>query len=268
MSDRDSNPPAGAAATDAVHAEDLLQRRKAVFGKLYVVSLKDIYEIIGDHSPRIEDAVRLMCRHAIERHVGDADPVTLDIAGAFLFRFNERNDAEGWAKAKAVVDEVGTGALGARYEPDRHHPMIRLAVAAPEQVLDAEDRPEPAKVAGTLDAVREVPREQVLITWKARPIAHEEAADNDRRTPALIARRPDCPQAQNRLAQAPGRTPQASLAVDPPRTASRLGAAWARLLTATPEVRETPPGRLPGGAVSLGLASPRPALFDHHMRQA
>lgn len=162
-----------------INAEDLLRRRKAVFGKLYIVSLKDFYGIIGEHSARIEDAVRLMCQRAIEHHVGDRDPVTLELDGYLVFRFDETDDAEAWDKAKAIVDEVGAGALGGRYHPSEHAPMVRLAVAAGDDVLDDRNAPEPEKLQAAIDAVREQPRAQVLIGWRARAVEHEHTAENE-----------------------------------------------------------------------------------------
>jgi len=162
-----------------LHAEDLLRRRKEVFGKLYVVSLKDFYELIGEHSARIEDALRLMCQRAIEHQVGDRSPVTLELDGYFVFRFDEKDDAEGWEKAKAIVDEVGSGALGGRYHPSEHDPMVRIAVAAGDDVLDVRNEPEPQKLQTALEAVRDQPRDHVLIKWRSRAIEHDRRGENE-----------------------------------------------------------------------------------------
>jgi hypothetical protein len=152
-------------AADDVSAEDILVQRKEVFGKLYVISLKDIYALLGEHSPRVEDGVELACQRAIERHIGSRETFEFMGGGFYIFRFDERTPEEGWALAKQVVDEVGSFFLGERYHPSEDSPMVRVALVDAAEIKDRGGDFIAHKVDEHLDMVHGKSSDQVFKDW-------------------------------------------------------------------------------------------------------
>lgn len=177
---------------DDIIAEDILVQRKEVFGKLYVISLKDIYTLLGEHSPRVEDGVQLACQRSIERHIGDRETFEYMGGGYYVFRFDERSPEEDWALAKDVVDEIGSFFLGERYHPSSEHPMVRMALVDADDIKDRGGDFISSKVEESLHRVRDMTAAEVFKDWQEFHMG-KTAQDDD---PIWIPlHRPDGPQA-------------------------------------------------------------------------
>ncbi|MDP6787901.1 MAG: hypothetical protein QGI13_12315 [Rhodospirillales bacterium] len=156
----------------AVTSEDLLTERRGVFGKVYIIPLSDLFDIIGTPSERLLSALELICERVLEKHVGDRGPWGEIRGEGYFFSFNDANDQEGWAKANEIVDKIGTCILGGRYKRS----SVRLAITQAEDILasGSTDTFEEAKVRAEIESVfgkdsAEVFRDWAELKWKGGP---------------------------------------------------------------------------------------------------
>jgi hypothetical protein len=178
-----------------VSSEDILKERRGVFGKVYIVPLSDLFDIIGKPSERLLSALELICERVLEKQVGDRGPWGEVQGEGYFFSFDDTNDEEAWAKANEIVDEIGISLLGARYKRS----TIRMAIAQAEDIMvpGTEDTFDGAKVRAEIENVvgkdtSEVLREWADLKWKGvarsdnwQQIEHENKPDNTAEVPLV-----------------------------------------------------------------------------------
>jgi hypothetical protein len=156
-------------ATDDTNAEvtakDILSERKEVFGTLYLISFADIFETLGECSSRLRDAVQLICRRAVERHLGIDDTVEIEQNDVYALRVSGASDEEAWRKVIAIVDEVGVNVLGKRYVRSKTNPMIRIAISEAADLHDGDGFSGDA-AAHALGKVRGRSHSEIFSDWK------------------------------------------------------------------------------------------------------
>ena len=117
-----------AAAVEAIKAEKtdtldgaevLSDNRGEATGKAdkaYIMDLAPIYKIIGGMKGRLAENLRESCkREFAAQNVKDHDSSSFE-GNLFLMRFYGLDANKGFAKAATIVNTVGTGILGSRFE--------------------------------------------------------------------------------------------------------------------------------------------------------
>ncbi|MBM3565228.1 MAG: hypothetical protein FJX42_03835, partial [Alphaproteobacteria bacterium] len=149
-----------------VETQHILKKSEGVFGVIYLISLADIFAALGGHSSRVSEAVHLICKRAIERHVGgDEDVVEVERADVYAFRIPGMSPADAWAKAVVVADEVGINILGERYVRSAAKPMIRVAVAN-EEAIRGDNGFDGDKIEKSMEMVRGKSYAEIFRDWQ------------------------------------------------------------------------------------------------------
>ena len=114
-----------AAAVEAIKAEkvETLEGEKVLSsndsqadGKIYIMDLNPIYDLIGGSKGRSAENLRETCHEEFaERSVKGRDQATLE-GDLFVMRFAGINDQEGFTLAASIVNTIGLGLLGSRFE--------------------------------------------------------------------------------------------------------------------------------------------------------
>ena len=171
---------------------DLLDEAQGAFGRVFLISLDDIFAVVDQRSERLEAGVHMICQRAIGARVGASGVFGPIGEGGYFFRFDEPNDERAWAKAVAIVNEIGTKIFGAAYRPDATPPVISLAVVPAAGIRAGEDGVDKERVAQALRVVKGKPRKRVFLDW--RKFSHDKAERPDvewqtieRRKPAAAA---------------------------------------------------------------------------------
>lgn len=159
------SPTATGDTSAEVTAKDILSEKKEVFGTLYLISLADIFEALGERSSRLREAVQLICRRAVERHLGGDDTCEIEQRDVYALRISGANDEEAWKKVIAIVDEVGVNVLGERYVRSKTNPMIRIAISEAADLHD-ENGFSGVEAAHALEKVRGRSHSEIFGDWK------------------------------------------------------------------------------------------------------
>ncbi len=114
-----------AAAVEAIKAEkvETLEGEKVLSsndsqagGKVYIMDLNPIYDLIGGSEGRSAENLRETCHEEFaERSVKGRDQATLE-GDLFVMRFAGISDQEGFTLAATIVNTVGIDLLGSRFE--------------------------------------------------------------------------------------------------------------------------------------------------------
>ena len=167
------------ATNSRIKADDILTRREEAFGGLYLINLDDIFKILGGYSSRIDHAIRSVCARAIERHLGDQNAVEIECEGVYVLRLPDADAAQGWAKAKAIVDEIGRNILGERYIPSETQPMIGLAVVDAESLRNEGGNFDGAAAKNALTMTRGKPRADIWRDWQRLVVERKRSGARD-----------------------------------------------------------------------------------------
>lgn len=113
------------AAVEAIKAEKVeILKADSVFSndwgeagdKVYVMDLGPVYELIGGKNGRMAENLRESCDIEFAEH-SIKGRSKADLEGDFfMMRFYGLNENDGFAKAATVVNAIGTGILGNRFE--------------------------------------------------------------------------------------------------------------------------------------------------------
>ncbi len=114
-----------AAAVEAIKAEkvETLEGGKVLSsndsqagGKVYIMDLNPIYDLIGGSEGRSAENLRETCHEEFaERSVKGRDQATLE-GDLFVMRFAGISDQEGFTLAATIVNTIGMNLLGGRFE--------------------------------------------------------------------------------------------------------------------------------------------------------
>ena len=134
LSERFSEPPEKspeeidrelAASVEAIKAEkvETLKGEKVLSsndsqagGKVYIMDLNPMYDLIGGSKGRSAENLRETCHEVFaERMVKGRDQATLE-GELFVMRFAGISDQEGFKLAAAIVNTIGMDLLGSRFE--------------------------------------------------------------------------------------------------------------------------------------------------------
>ncbi len=96
---------------------------------LFIMDLKPIYEMIGGRAGRLAENLRDACTRVFSQHT--TPPDRGDVKGNhFVMRFTGGDDETGFRSAAAIVNTVGSGILGSRFETMEVPELIIMADAA------------------------------------------------------------------------------------------------------------------------------------------
>ncbi len=165
------------ARTDTVRANDILVAQSGFFGRIYVVSLDDVLELIGQRSDRLVAGVQLICERTLEEECGAHGTFCQKSDGAFFFRLNDTDEDRGWARAVRIVNKIGVKIFGERYRTDPEQPQITLAVAEASTLLDDNGGIDLGKVASALRSAKGVAQATLIGGWKR--LVHNRARTNE-----------------------------------------------------------------------------------------
>ncbi len=114
-----------AASVEAIKAEkvETLEGEKVLSssdsqagGKVYIMDLNPMYDLIGGREGRSAENLRESCHEVFaERMVKGRDQATLE-GELFVMRFAGISDQEGFKLAAAIVNTIGMDLLGSRFE--------------------------------------------------------------------------------------------------------------------------------------------------------
>ena len=137
-------------------ADVLYEDTGLVEEKVYVLDLVPFVEALGGEDSRAADKVSLICDMVLENRLFAAGVYSRFGERTFIFRFDGGNDDEGWRRAIAIVNEVGTKLIGLSFV-ESEGPRMLAAVGA-EELVDDDGEVDAGKVRaalGSIDAGRE-----------------------------------------------------------------------------------------------------------------
>lgn len=155
-----------AARTDTVRAKDIMVAQDGFFGRIYVVSLDDVLELIGQRSDRLVAGVQLICERTLEEECGANGTFCQKSDGAFFFRLNDADEDRGWARAVRIVNKIGVKVFGERYRTNPDQPQITLAVAEASTLMDNDGGIDMGRVASALRSAKGVAQATLINGWK------------------------------------------------------------------------------------------------------
>ncbi len=114
-----------AASVEAIKAEkvETVEGKKVLSSngsetgdKVYILKLNPLYDLIGGSNGRLAENLRETCQKEFaERSVAGRDKATCEGA-LFVMRFARISDQEGFILAATIVNTIGMGLLGSRFE--------------------------------------------------------------------------------------------------------------------------------------------------------
>ena len=133
--------------------------------RVFLISIDDIFATLGQRNELLEAGANLICGRAIRDRVGETGVFGPVDKGAYLFGFDEPSEERAWAKAVAIVDEIGAKIFGVAYRPDATLPVIGLAVTTAAHIRAGQGKVDEGRVAEVLRTVKKKPRRRVFLEW-------------------------------------------------------------------------------------------------------
>lgn len=128
--------------TETLDAKEVLSASWGEAGDtLFIMNLVPIFEMIGGRSGRLAENLRDACTRVFSQHTSPPDHAGVK-GDHFVMRFTGSNDEESFRSAAAIVNTVGRGILGDRFETMEVPELIVMAevssVTNPDGSLNSE----------------------------------------------------------------------------------------------------------------------------------
>ncbi len=98
-----------------VSAEQVLSEEHNSFGTVFIISLDEIFRVLGGRTERITDALRFMGESTLRMRLAPDDKFFYDDAGRFRVRFGGKDHHSAREMVELLVDELGRRAIGNRF---------------------------------------------------------------------------------------------------------------------------------------------------------
>lgn len=142
---------------------------------LFIMDLNPIYEMIGGRSGRLAENLREACGRVFSQHTSPPDHANVK-GGHFVMRFTGGDDEEGFRNAAIIVNTIGRGILGDRFETMEVPELIIMAevsgVTNPDGSLNSEKIEAEVKRGGIpLDAMDKPPDDAphwIKLLWEKK----------------------------------------------------------------------------------------------------